>query len=1144
MRSHAKPPCAGSTEGSGNSRGLFRRALASRGASRGFNGIGAPSIARPALFLCLLIASLLAIFAPAAVAAVEATQSYGPAGNFGGAGTGNGQFTGPTDIAVEPGTGNVLVADSGNGRVQVFAPAGGAATFLTSFGPGTLTTPFGIAIDQATGAIYVSDAGAEEIFRFTSDGAATPTYTQDVSFASPAQGAATGQIGSFASAIAVDPSSHDLLVADSGNKRVERFSAAGAVVPSFNGPVSISGSLSGPRDIAVSAGGTLYVVDTEGPIAETGSSSHVRVYGPTGTAEGELAGITTPAAVAVDPGTGRILVAGDSNYAVNPRRLYVFESNGTYVLTANLAVDPTPLEYAAQVSGLAVTPSSKAYVLTDYTFGYSGTVGVQTLVPAPIPGVELGEVSSIVARGAHVVATAAAGGFETTVRFETSLNGGQWIPDPDQTVISGTGEETVEADLTGLLPHNTYSIRVRAANDYLFNTSAAGSFQTGDAPPVVSDQSAGNITPTGATLNGTVSPNGPQTSYHFDYGETIEYGQRYPAGFDDTAGAGGGRHAASAVVEGLKPSTTYHYRLVAVNALGTAYGEDATFTTEPAGADICPNDAIREREQVLFLPECRAYEQVSPVDNGGVSVETYYGVTFARDDGNAIAYTTERLAYPQAESNPGIARFLSTRSATGWMLSPVDPPADSRTPQSIFFNGTVVFSKDLSRALVTTRAKLTPDAIEGGSREEGNVYIREIGTNHYTLVVAGRGLARTNGPQEFLAASDDLRTVSLSGGQVWREGSGLEEVPGKDFFAKQARDTYAVSADGSRVYTSEFGNGGPIYLTENGQSKPISVSHRAGSFGDPVRAIFAAASPDGRYADFEVSGQPGLTPDAPDGGSNAYRYDAENDTLSFLTSGLRSNGGIIVARPAADILYYTDGSSIRYLHEGVSHVIGPAANLFAQELGLASANGKYFAFEDLLYSAETDTVSCPSCRTDGGPSLGASRIGIPAGDAIGHHNPTAVLDDGTLFFDTPNPLVAGDSNGTRDVYSYNHGRISLLSGGKRAFESTFVDATPSGSDVFFSTIAPLVGQDKDTVRDLYDARVNGGLASQNPDPAVECLRDDCKATPNAGPELPFGGSEGLTGPGNVMFGVKKRCGKGQHKVTARGKVRCVKQHKK
>jgi hypothetical protein len=99
-------------------------------------------------------------------------------------------------------------------------------------------------------------------------------------------------------------------------------------------------------------------------------------------------------------------------------------------------------------------------------------------------------------------------------------------------------------------------------------------------PPAATTGAASAVTATTATLNGTVSPNKETTTYRFEYGPTTAYGSQTPAGTT----SGNADKAVSADITGLAPSTTYHFRLVATNASGTATGADAQFTTSAAGA--------------------------------------------------------------------------------------------------------------------------------------------------------------------------------------------------------------------------------------------------------------------------------------------------------------------------------------------------------------------------------------------------------------------------------------------------------------------------------------------------------------------------------------------------------------------------------
>lgn len=111
---------------------------------------------------------------------------------------------------------------------------------------------------------------------------------------------------------------------------------------------------------------------------------------------------------------------------------------------------------------------------------------------------------------------------------------------------------------------------------------AAAATTTG---PVVTTGPAKNVTYSGATLTGTVNPNGHETDYYFQYGTTRSYGSRTQL---TPAGNGSKNVAASASISGLTPNTAYHYRLVAVGA-STQDGGDRTFTTPKVPLTVAIN---------------------------------------------------------------------------------------------------------------------------------------------------------------------------------------------------------------------------------------------------------------------------------------------------------------------------------------------------------------------------------------------------------------------------------------------------------------------------------------------------------------------------------------------------------------------------
>jgi hypothetical protein len=109
-----------------------------------------------------------------------------------------------------------------------------------------------------------------------------------------------------------------------------------------------------------------------------------------------------------------------------------------------------------------------------------------------------------------------------------------------------------------------------------FQTEAQAS--TWPTVPTVQTSDATEIKEYEARLNGTVNPNGLQTSYHFEYGPDTGYGNSAPVP-DGSIGAEGSATAVNSLISNLHAGVTYHYRLVASNASGTSYGADRQFST-------------------------------------------------------------------------------------------------------------------------------------------------------------------------------------------------------------------------------------------------------------------------------------------------------------------------------------------------------------------------------------------------------------------------------------------------------------------------------------------------------------------------------------------------------------------------------------
>ena len=234
----------------------------------------------------------------------------------GGRGTEKGQFDSPSGIAVD-GKGNILVADTGNGRIERFSPNG---AFLSTIGTkgaghGQLRDPNGIAIDRA-GNIYVAEAG---------------------------------------------------------NHRVQKLAPDGTFIAEWKGPAP---GFYGPRRIAIGADDSIYVVDQgHNRIAKFSPDGRVlAVWGTAGNGDGQF---NDPTSVAVNPATDKVYVADPRN-----KRIQVFDDNGKFVTKWSVSEWGQPVGF----EDLAIDPhtgrlyASSAHISTVFIFDLNG-IRIGSLTP-------------------------------------------------------------------------------------------------------------------------------------------------------------------------------------------------------------------------------------------------------------------------------------------------------------------------------------------------------------------------------------------------------------------------------------------------------------------------------------------------------------------------------------------------------------------------------------------------------------------------------------------------------------------------------------------------------------------------------------------------------------------------------------------
>jgi hypothetical protein len=466
-------------------------------------------------------------------------------------GSGVDALSAPTGVTVDP-TGNVYVADAGNGRVQEFSSTGAFVTSILALGVEA------VAVD-ATGHIYAGESNGED----SCDSLTPPCF-------------------------------HVVVYSPSGIRRGD-FGAGAIAMSSILGVIDT---------LAVNQStGVVYVGD--------GGNNVVRMYGPP---------VLLP-----DVATGTPLDTVASTTAklegvVDPDETIVSECRFYYGLSATPYAGSSQCAQALPLTGASSTPVSLQLVNLEpnATYHYrleaansngtnSGEDETFTTPPAA-PSLDNESASAVTQTLATLNASIDPNNEDTTyqIEYDTSEYAagepvhahGTTLPEAD--IGSGYGDVVVGASLSDLTPDTTYHFRVIATN-------AAGTSVGGDRAfttpsllfPIVENSGvASGVSPNAATLAATVDPQGVPTTYEFDLGTDTSYGTRI---FGEEALSGPGSETVSIALQGLAAGITYHYRIVAHNVFGVAYGADETFTTPsipselltaPAAPPLVPNSLV------------------------------------------------------------------------------------------------------------------------------------------------------------------------------------------------------------------------------------------------------------------------------------------------------------------------------------------------------------------------------------------------------------------------------------------------------------------------------------------------------------------------------------------------------------------------
>jgi hypothetical protein len=668
---------------------------------------------------------------------------------------------------------------------------------------------------------------------------------------------------------------------------------------------------------------------------------------------------------------------------------------------------------------------------------------------------------------------------------------------------NGSDLVAVHADISGLDPEGRYRFRLVAENEFGPGEGKAALF----GAPVIITKTALPILYTGVTLHGNVDPSGLQTRYHFEYGKGAgEYDQSTPTA---ELPPGASPTDVQADLTGLSEGTTYHFRLVAENDAASVSGPDQTLLTlQRAEPQSCPNVAYRNGLSAN-LPDCRAYELVTPADANGLtpyaegSNSTGFNNWLVNPRGplagESIAYFTGGTL-PGFEGNGRLDGYRAARAqgeglhpAKGWtseIFSPSFPDSAPGLLRSLIQSG-------VAADQLYSLWDIDPEVSEGTLPE--GLYLRGPGADsacpgsrgHFEPV--GCGSLGT----DLNAAS---RYVSAGGGHViFSSKEHLEEAAAPQgttaIYDREAGSSSAsvvsIKPDGSPFEAGESAT--YVASTEDGSGVLFKVAgtlylHRAGETIAVAEApsTFAGIAEDGSRVFYAASAS---------GSAPASLFAC--DTQAGPCAGPEAHAPTQIAASAIFLNVSADGSTVFFT--STAALTGPEEN-DAGQVAMAGALNLYVwnrETEATRFLARLDSRDFENNSFAGNPGM---TLAAWTQALLGERakSPTRSTPGGqVLVFQSHAQLTSYDNEGLGEIYRHDPSapagqRLLCVScdpsGAAPSGEALLQDLrfgsgvnpetlisnlTDDGARVFFQSADRLLPEDANNASDVYEWKVQG-----------------------------------------------------------------------
>jgi hypothetical protein len=456
----------------------------------------------------------------------------------------------------------------------------------------------------------------------------------------------------------------------------------------------------------------------------------------------------------------------------------------------------------------------------------------------PRPILETGGVS-VTGASAHLSGLVDPDGFATQWRFEyetslSKLGKGEGQRGPEGSISQAEAEATpahgpfakAEGTLTGLKEGATYYVRLFAEDEPEWPAGSGKKERKEASSRVIGFETAGpphattfavhGIHGEAVRLLGAVIPHGYDTHYRFQYVAQKQFEECGwgCAGETEPLDAGAGERKAGeldfpTVVVGedlpdLQGGEAYEYRLVASNTAPgnpTVNGEEQALTAPAApqasGEESCPNQAFRSGASAR-LPDCRAYEQLTPIDKEGSQEPFNYGIQISEkgalvgEDGETVMLQAPFVSWGFAPRDGQSPYFFSREEGRGWRMT-----AASNQPETgVDIPEPQIYAPNLAAFGFETGFDTSPT--KGGESPEREYRVGPPGGPYATLPA----VPRADGGS-WVAASQDFSTVILQSEDHALLGSSTGTLTGYDLYEYSGRQLRQVNvkSDGSPIGT-------------------------------------------------------------------------------------------------------------------------------------------------------------------------------------------------------------------------------------------------------------------------------------------------------------------------------------------------------